>query len=251
MRIPGKITAFMLAASLLLAMAGGGADAQNRRPPRRAEKATERAAQKSDGRITVEEHRSQIMKFIVEGGDTVYIGSQLPAARVFERLGRQRGRDWRQYYRLVYNFSKVYPYAKVARHMVAEADSTIMADNLRRGKKEKYISTVQDQLFDAFEQPLRNLTVSQGALLMRLIDREVGKSPYLIIKDYKSGAAAGFWQGIAKLFGTDMKAPYDPSGADEQTEELVRIWERGEFDAVYYSLFGGYPVIPQIPERYL
>ncbi|MCD8313082.1 MAG: DUF4294 domain-containing protein, partial [Bacteroidales bacterium] len=173
------------------------------------------------------------------------------AARIFERLGRQRGKDWRQYYRLVYNFSKVYPYAIVARNLVEEADSTIAADNLRKGKREKYISSMQTKLFDAFESPMRNLTVSQGALLMRLIDREVGKSSYFIIKDYKNGIAASFWQGIAKLFGTDMKAPYDPEGIDVETEELVQIWESGEFDGVYYALFGQYPVIPDIPPEFL
>ncbi len=238
-----RVLSYILAVAVLLSAAGPAAFAQNRRAARKADRTGEK--------VTVEQHRSAMMQFIVEGSDTVYIGQQLPAAHVLDRLGRQRGKDWRIYYRLVYNFSKVYPYAKVARHMVMEADSTIMADNLRRGKKEKYVSTVQDELFEAFETPLRNLTVSQGALLMRLIDREVGKSPYLIIKDYKNSMAAGFWQGIAKLFGTDMKAPYDPEGADRQTEELVQIWERGEFENVYYSLFGVQPDIPVIPERYL
>lgn len=113
------------------------------------------------------------MEYRVEGKDTVYVG-EIPAARVFAKLPRQKGKDWRKYYRLVYNFSKVYPYAKVARHLVAEADSTIAADNLKRGKREKYINSIQNELFEAFEEPMRNLTISQGALLMKLIDREVG-----------------------------------------------------------------------------
>ena len=59
---------------------------------------------------------------------------------------------------------------------------------------------------------MRSLTVSQGALLMKLIDREIGKSSYMIIKDYKNGMAAKFWQGVAKMFGSDLKKPYDPTG---------------------------------------
>lgn len=201
-------------------------------------------------KMTPQQYRNNIMEFVVEGNDTLYIGSQLPAARIYERLSRQKGKDWRKFYRLVHNFSKVYPYALVARKLVAEADSTITADNMKRGKKEKYISTVQDELFDAFETPLRKLTVSQGALLMRLIDREVGKSTYHIIKDYKTGIAAGFWQGIAKMCGTDLKAPYDPDGIDYETEELVKIWEAGEFEGLYYSLFGKFPEMPKIPDEY-
>ena len=189
------------------------------------------------------------LQYIVEDGDTVYVDN-IPAARVYQRLPRQKGREWRQYYRLVYNFSKVYPYALVARHLVEEVDSTIIADNLKRGKRDRYISLKQKELFDVFEQPMRNLTVSQGALLMRLIDREVGKSSFNIIKDYKNGMAAGFWQGIAKLFGTDLKKPYDPYGEDSPTEELVRKWESGEFEGLYFSLFWKYPPAVEIPLKY-
>ena len=146
--------------------------------------------------------------------------------------------------------SKAYPYALVARKLVIEADSTILADNLKRGKREKYINTVQKELFDVFEGQMRNLTVSQGALLMKLIDREVGKSSYNIIKDYKSGVTAGFWQGIAKIFGTDLKKPYDPEGEDKLTEELVKIWEAGDFQVFYFSIFWKDPPVMPIPEKY-
>ena len=164
---------------------------------------------------------------------------------------KMKGREWRKYYRLVHNFSKTYPYALVARKLVAQADSTIAADNLKRGKRERYINSVQDELFSVFESQMRSLTVNQGALLMKLIDREVGKSSYNIIKDYKNGMAAGFWQGIAKIFGTDLKKPYDPEGEDEATEELVKIWEEGDFPAFYWSLFWKDPPEMPIPEKYL
>lgn len=190
------------------------------------------------------------LHYKVEGKDTTYI-DELPASKVYSRLPRQKGREWRKYYRLVHNFSKTYPYALVARKLVERADSTIAADNLKRGKREKYINQVQKELFEVFEKPLRNLTVTQGALLMKLIDREVGKSSYNIIKDYKSGMAAGFWQGIAKIFGSDLKKPYDPKGEDKAVEELVEIWEAGDFQAFYFSLFWQDPPIIDIPEEYL
>lgn len=193
--------------------------------------------------------QDNFMQYLVEDGDTIYIGD-IPAAHVYQRLPRQKGREWRKYYRLVYNFSKVYPYALVARHLVAEVDSTIIADNLKRGKRDRYINEMQKELFDVFEQPMRNLTVSQGALLMKLIDREVGKSSFNIIKDYKNRMAAGFWQGIAKMFGTDLKKPYDPEGEDRATEELVEKWENGEFEGLYYSLFWQYPPTIEIPSKY-
>lgn len=192
---------------------------------------------------------TQLMEFIVEGNDTIYI-DHIRASKVYSRLPKMKGREWRQYYRLVHNFSKAYPYALVAKKLVMEADSTIAADNLKRGKREKYINSVQSELFSVFESQLRGLTVSQGALLMKLIDREVGKSSYKIIKDYKSGITAGFWQGIAKMFGSDLKKPYDPEGEDEATEELVVMWENGDFQAFYWSLFWKDPPEMPIPEKY-
>lgn len=193
---------------------------------------------------------TDLLEFIVEGNDTIYI-DQIRASKVYARVPKMKGREWRQYYRLVHNFSKAYPYALVARKLVTEADSVIAADRLKGVKREKYINTVQKELFAVFESQMRSLTVSQGALIMKLIDREVGRSSYNIIKGYKSGMAAGFWQGIAKLFGSDLKKPYDPEGEDKATEELVKIWEDGDFPAFYWSLFWKDPPVMPIPEKYL
>lgn len=192
---------------------------------------------------------NDMMEYIVKGKDTLFI-AELPAAKVYEKLPRQKGREWRKYYRLVYNFNKTYPYALVAKKIIDQTDSTIIAENMRHGEREKFINAKQKELFEAFEKPMRNMTISQGALLMRLIDREAGKSSYLIIKDYKSRMAAGFWQGIAKLFGSDLKKPYDPEGIDAPTEELVRKWETGEFEGLYYSIFWEYPPTVEIPSKY-
>jgi hypothetical protein len=190
------------------------------------------------------------LNYIVEGKDTIYI-DHLEPSKVYSRLPRQKGKEWRKYYRLVHNFSKSYPYALVARKLVQEADSTIAADNLKWAKRDKYVNKVQKELFNVFEGQMRNLTVSQGALLMKLIDREVGKSSYNIIKDYKNGVAAGFWQGIAKIFGTDLKKPYDPEGEDKLTEELVKIWDAGDFQAFYFAIFWQDPPVMPIPEKYM
>ena len=189
------------------------------------------------------------MQFRIEGRDTVFT-DELPPARIYSRMPRQKGREGGRYYRVVHKFSKTYPYAIAARHLVHEVDSTIAAERMKRGRRDRFIAEKQKELFDDFEQPMRGLTVSQGALLMKLIDREVGKSSYLIIKDYKNGIAAGFWQGIAKIFGTDLKKPYDPDGEDRPIEELVELWETGQFEGLYYSLFWKYPPEIEIPSKY-
>ena len=226
--------------------------AQNRQKKSSVVKAMEKAKGQVDIKsvVPVYNKEEKLMKYIIEGNDTIYI-DEIQASRAFAKLPKQKGKDWRKYYRLVHNFSKAYPYALVARKLVVEADSTIAADRLRGAKREKYISGVQKELFDVFEGQMRNLTVSQGALIMKLVDREVGKSSYNIIKGYKSGITAGFWQGVAKMFGSDLKKPYDPEGEDMLTEELVQIWEAGDFPAFYRSLFWENPPEMPIPEKYL
>ena len=199
---------------------------------------------------TPKKGKEHLLGIIIEGKDTLYI-DELPASKVYSRVPRQKGREWRKYYRLVHNFSKAYPYALVAKKLVIEADSTIAADRLRGARKEKYVNKVQKELFEVFEGQMRNLTVSQGALIMKLIDREVGQSSYDIIKGYKSRITAGFWQGIAKIFGSDLKKPYDPKGEDAATEELVQMWHAGDFPAFYWSLFWKDPPKMPIPEKYL
>ena len=180
------------------------------------------------------------MHYIVtDDGDTVYVETLKPAYS-FAR-GRRRGRNWRDEYRLLHNFGKVYPYALEARRLIASVDSTIEADGLKRGRKDKYIVGIQEGLLEAYEPVIRNMTISQGKLLIRLIDRETGITPYDLIKNYKSGAAAAFWQGIAKMFDGDLRRQYDPEGEDRATEELVEKWNTGEYDALYFSVFGKMP----------
>ena len=81
------------------------------------------------------------------------------------------------------------------------------------------------------------MTVTQGRLLLKLLDRELGRTSYYVIKNYRGSAAAGFWQGVAKIFGSDLRQPYDKYGEDRLVEELVLLYQQGQFDYLYYSIF--------------
>ena len=251
LRMKGLRNIGLMVALLLFAGAGMDCHAQRfwEKSKKKAKAAQAKPVQVSPA-STAQRDSSQILEYIIEDGDTIYI-DHIKASKVYSRLPKQKGKDWRKYYRLVHNFSKSYPYALVAKKLVAEADSIIAADKLKGAKREKYISSVQKELFDVFEGQMKKLTVSQGSLIMKLIDREVGTSSYDIIKGYKSRMAAGFWQGIAKIFGTDLKRPYDPEVEDREVEELVKIWQDGEFELLYWSLFWKDPPKLDIPEKYL
>ena len=154
---------------------------------------------------------------------------------------RKERREWRRHYRLVYNFNRVYPFALVGRKLMDQVDSTIAADHLDHGVRARYINDVEKELLTLFEKDIRNTTISQGFLLVRLVDRECGHTVYDIIKDYEGGFAAGFWNLVGKLFDQDLKSHYDPEGVDKDTEELIRIWESGAWDEFYWEIFGKYP----------
>ena len=193
--------------------------------------------------------RSSLMQYYVdEVGDTCFV-AQLEPVWCFGHPNRRR-KEWRKYYKLVYNFARVYPYALASGRLQEMVDSTIAADHMGAMKRDRYIADVQQDLFKDFEKPLRNMTITQGTVLLKLIDRETGKSSYTIIKQYKNGIAAGFWQGIAKIFDNDLKSQYDPEGEDKDIEELVQIWEAGNFRDLYYSIFFEEPPVVNVPDLY-
>ncbi len=190
-----------------------------------------------------------LMEYVIdEDGDTIYVDN-VPPAWVFPK-GVKKGRNWRQYVRLVYNFNKIYPYVPMIGEVIARTDSTIEAQHMDKKQRREYISSIQDDILHDFAPVVRHMTTSQGKLLMRLVDREIGKTSYDIVKDYKNGFAAGFWQGIARIFGQNLKSHYDPEGEDKPTEELVQKWESGQWDSFYFSIFFEPPPRTKIPERY-
>ena len=232
-----KTTLILLAALLLMALPE--AALAQRRSARQAAREDTREGNPKGGWLG----------YKVEDGDTVYF-DKIGPIWVFPR-DRKGQKSLRQYYKMVYNFNKTYPYALVVKKIISQADTDISESSLKGRKKERYVDRTQEELFKVFEKPLRKMTYSQGKMLVRLIDREIGKSPYDIIKDYKNGMAAGFWQGVAKLFDNNLKKRYDPTqGEDAVLENLVKMWEKGDFPALYYSIFYEDPPEVKIPSKY-
>lgn len=183
------------------------------------------------------QHKGYNVGYKLEGKDTIYQIKISDLYKFSRPDNRKKDKAWRDYYRLVYNFKKTYPYALIAKDIILEADSVLASKHFTDKAREKYIRNFEIKLFKEFEKPLVKMTFSQGRLLLKLIDREVGQSSFYLIKSYKGGMTAGFWQGIAKVFGSDLKKPYDKFGEDKNTEELVIMYYNGSFDYLYYSLF--------------
>ncbi|MFK5968672.1 MAG: DUF4294 domain-containing protein, partial [Candidatus Marithrix sp.] len=82
----------------------------------------------------------------------------------------------------------------------------------------------EKELKKEFEDELKNLTMTQGKLLIKLVDRETGKTTYELVKQLRGSLSAFFWQSLAKLFGSNLKTEYDAAGEDKLIEDiLIRI----------------------------
>ena len=166
-----------------------------------------------------------VTRGVIQGTDTLPI-VELPELRVYERQDFEYLYLKRRYRKLIRNVKKAYPYSKIAGKRLKELDDQLAS--LENEKERKvFIQSAEEEIMDEFEKEVKRLTVSQGIILVKLIDRETGRTSYQVIKDLKGGITAFFWQGIARLFGNNLKAEYDPDKKDRVIEDIVRGIEAG------------------------
>jgi hypothetical protein len=113
------------------------------------------------------------------------------------------------------------PFAKMAAYKMQ-----VMEDNLslKKGKKERkrYVKECEESLKQMYMDQLKNLSIEEGKVLMKLIYRETGKTTWQIMKSYRGGAEALMWQAFGTVYGHDMKVEYDPV-IDYQIENIIRV----------------------------
>lgn len=145
----------------------------------------------------------------------------------YSKIPRQYRKGTRAYNRTIRNLKAVYPYAKLAARKVAEVEANIK--KIPNEKKRKaYIKKEYKALMKAYKKPLMNLKISQGKMLVKLIDRETKNTSFEHLKNYKGGFTAFFWQGIARIFTINLKDSYDKEGKDRYLERLIIQYENGE-----------------------
>lgn len=168
---------------------------------------------------------NQMLPVRVVNGDTLP-NINLRQVVVFPKRTFSNKRDYRRYRRLIRNLKVVYPYVQIAKYKISEMDvhyRTLESD----AAKKAYIKQVEKELRDEFEGQLVKLTFSQGRLLIKLIDREIGRTSYAVIRDLRGGFSAVFWQAVARVFGSNLKAEFDAYGDDMLLNELIILHEHG------------------------
>ncbi len=136
-------------------------------------------------------------------------------------------RDIRRIEKLIYNVKKVYPYARLAGLKLREYN-TLLLDATSDKERKKIMKKAEDEINEQFGPELRDLTFTQGKILIKLIDRETTATSYTLLKDLRGGFTAFFYQGFARIWGYNLKTKYDPSGEDDLIETIVLMIENGQ-----------------------
>lgn len=151
---------------------------------------------------------------------------EIKEATIHARTERTRRSEYRQYDKLVYNIRKVYPYALIVRSKLAEVNDDLKNYPDERDRK-RYLKEVEKDVFAKYQHDIENMTITQGRLLLKLIDRETQNTSYTLIREYRGKFSAAFWQSVARIFGTNLKEEYDPYGEDALIEAIIRELDAG------------------------
>lgn len=160
-------------------------------------------------------------------GDTVPV-VDLYDVYVYTEFVFKNNHQREQWTRIKHNVKKVYPYAILAAAKLKEYDRILERMPDEKMKK-TYLHMCEKDLKHEFEDELKDLSITQGRVLMKLIDRETGKTTYEIVKEMRGGFQACMWQAVARIFGNNMKDGYDANFEDIMIERAIKIVESGQF----------------------
>lgn len=162
----------------------------------------------------------------VEGADTipVYALSEVKVVREKKFASAKQKAKWDKLKRDV---KKAYPYALLAEAKLKEYDSQLKEIKTEMARK-KFMERAENEMKKQFEADLKKLTLSQGKILIKLIDRQTGSTSYELVKQLRGSFSAFMWQGVARLFGSSLKTEYDGKGGDKMIEDAIYLLESGE-----------------------
>ena len=156
---------------------------------------------------------------IVIGSDTIP-SITLRIVEVVDKLPKKFRKQREAWTRLRNAVYVTYPYAKSAARILKDVNSHLATLQDKKAKK-KYLAEVESKMKAEFGNKLENLSVYQGKVLMKLINRETGENCYEIIKELKGGFSARMWQTVAFFFGGNLKSEYDAQ-EDKDIEAIVQ-----------------------------
>lgn len=187
----------------------------------------------------------QIIKTEYGPNDTVFVkamvingeilgGKELGEVFVWGGDPKQAAKYWAEWTRLRNAVYLTYPYARSAGVVMVDVNKHLETIS-GRGERKKYIKTREKELRAAFTDKVTDMSIYQGKVLMKLINRQTGNNCFEIIREMKSGFTAGFYQTLMFLVGSSLKQEWNPQEDkfDRQIESIVQ-----EIDRMYYGAPG-------------
>ncbi|MBQ8712932.1 MAG: DUF4294 domain-containing protein [Prevotella sp.] len=167
----------------------------------------------------------KVSKVMVDGDSIPYM--EMSNVYVYPQITFSSKRQQNSYMRLVKNVKKTLPLAKEVRQMLIETAEYLETLPTKEAKEE-HMKLVEKSIVREYKPKMKQLTFSQGKLLIKLVNRECNSTSYEAIQAFMGPLRAGFWQAFAWAFGASLKKEYDPDGTDRLTERVVLMVEAGQ-----------------------
>lgn len=161
-------------------------------------------AQTNLGKTTI--NGQLVTMMLDENGDTLLIADDLMTVSLTSPRKFKSRKEYARYRYYLKCAAIVYPYAKESIEVFRQLQEETA--EMRKGKRKRYAKKLQKQLDDKFEEPLKNLTKIQGKILVKMIEKELDTPLYELIKTYRGGLTAGYWNTLSKFWGYDLKHGY-------------------------------------------
>jgi hypothetical protein len=159
----------------------------------------------------------------VSNGDTLVKATHAP----IEVSGYSGNRHKKkQYDKLQQRVIKTYPYARAAADVMGMY-TAICREITDPHQQKQLLDQAEDEMKRQFEKDLRDMTVKEGIILIKLIDRETGENSYGLVQELKGNFSAFMWQSVARVFGHNLKDEYEAEGEDVWIENIVLQIEDG------------------------
>lgn len=162
----------------------------------------------------------------INGNDTIFLAF-IHDIYVFPKQRFKNKTQEQFFWRTVRDVKKTLPFAKMVASELSQTNlklANLPNDKLRKS----YLNAYEKEVFKRYESDLKKMTINQGRMLLKLIDRECEQSSYELIKIYRGSLTAFFWQGVARMFGTNLKDNYDASDKDKVIERVILLVEAGQ-----------------------
>lgn len=170
------------------------------------------------------ESNGTLVRAVVSHGDTVFV---LPTVYAFPPMKFKNKREEKFYWRTVRDVKKVLPYSKLINTLVQEVNDTLMRIPTKK-ERDRYMRQWEKTTYRKYYKEFTHMTLNQGKLLIRLVDRECQTSSYELIRAYRGSFSAGFYQMFAKLFGADLKSKFGTGRNDKIIERIIILVEAGQ-----------------------